>query len=171
MNIRAATWQDAPMISGIHAAAWRYSYRNLLPEDFLDHRLPESRWRTSFHALLESGQIEGLILEEQSTAVGCCLFGRGRDAAYGDWGEIISLYLLPDYMHRGYGREMLQIALRALKADGYDCIYLWSIRGNDRADKFYRKMGFQPTGETISYSMGGARLEDERYVFANLCEA
>ena len=33
------------------------------------------------------------MVYDDDKPVGCCIYGRGRDEDYGDWCEIVSLYL------------------------------------------------------------------------------
>lgn len=160
---REATAEDAGLISYIHATSWRGAYRGLIAEDYLN-RLPNDYWVPSVRAWLSSGQLYGLLILEDSKPVGACLYGRSRDEAYGDWGEIVSLYLLPEVLRQGLGGQLLEEALRQLREDGYDRFYLWVIDGNTAADAFYRKHGFQPTDERTRYQIGGAEVVDVRYV-------
>lgn len=162
-TFREATAADAGLISHIHATSWRKDYRALIAGDYLD-RLPDQYWVPSVQAWLSSGQVYGLLILEDGRPVGACLYGRGRDEAYADWGEIISLYILPDETRHGSGSQLLHEALRRLGADGYDRFYLWMIEGNVAADAFYRKHGFLPTDEHVCYQIGGEPVVDRRYV-------
>lgn len=163
---REATAEDAGLISYIHATSWRGAYRGLIAEDYLN-RLPNDYWVPSVRSWLSSGQLYGLILLEDGRPVGSCLYGRGRDEAYGDWGEIVSLYLLPEVIRQGLGGQLLEEALRLLQADGYTRFYLWAIDGNTAADAFYRKHGFQPTDDRVRFQIGGQDVVDVRYVKEN----
>ena len=117
----------------------------------------------SVRSWLGSGQLYGLIAMQDGRPVGCAIYGRGRDAQYDGWGEIVSLYLLPDCMRRGVGSALLDECLQLLREDGYDRCYLWAIEGNAIADSFYRKHGFIRTGERIPYRIGGQDVADVRY--------
>ncbi|MBR6569154.1 MAG: GNAT family N-acetyltransferase [Clostridia bacterium] len=163
LTFRDATADDAGLISHINATSWRKTYRDLIPEDYL-RRLPNDYWVPSVRSWLSSGQLYGLIVMDDGRPVGCAIYGRGRDDDYSDWGEIVSLYLLPDVMHRGIGTALLQETRRLLADDGYERCYLWAIEGNDMADHFYRKQGFRRTEDRIPYRIGGKDVADIRYV-------
>ena len=165
-TIREATAKDAGLISHIHATSWRKDYRNLIAGDYLD-RLPDSYWVPSVQAWLSSGQIYGLLILLDGKPVGACLYGRGRDESYADWGEIVSLYLLPEATRQGLGSQLLQEALRLLRQDGYERFYLWAINGNKAADAFYRKHGFHPTEDRVHFQIGGEEVVDIRYTLDN----
>lgn len=165
LTFRDATAEDAGLISHIYATSWRKAYRNVISEDYL-RRLPNDYWVPSVRSWLVSGQLYGLIALEDGRPVGCVIYGRGRDPAYEGWGEIVSLYLLPECMRRGVGGALLQEALRLLREDGYERCYLWAIDGNMIADGFYRKHGFTRTEERIPYRIGGQDVCDVRYILS-----
>ena len=162
-TIREATAADAGLISHIHATSWRKDYRSLIAGDYLD-RLPDNYWVPSVQAWLSGGQVGGLLILEDGKPVGACLYSRGRDEAYADWGEIISLYLLPEATRRGLGGQLLEEAMRLMREDGHGHFYLWAIEGNTAADAFYRKHGFRPTEEQVRYQIGGQDVVDVRYI-------
>lgn len=162
LTFRDASAEDAGLISHIYSTSWRKTYRGLIAEDYL-RRLPDDYWVPSLRSWLSSGQLYGLIALEDGRPVGCAIYGRGRDEGYEDWGEIVSLYILPECMRRGIGGMLLQETLRLLKEEGYPRCYLWAIDGNQMADGFYRKNGFNRTGERIPYRIGGEDVADVRY--------
>ena len=94
MHIREAVAQDAPLISQMIAGSWRGAYQDILDPTYLS-RLPEEYWLPSMRSWLESGRMYGYIAEEDGLPVGCVSYGRGRDEAHADWGEIGSLYGRP----------------------------------------------------------------------------
>ena len=162
LTFRDATAEDAGLISHIFSTSWRKTYRGIIPEDYL-RRLPDDYWVPSMRSWLGSGQLYGLIALEDKRPVGCVIYGRGRDADHADWGEIVSLYTLPECMRRGVGGALLNEALRLLREDGHERVYLWAIEGNAIADAFYRKHGFRCTQDRVPYRIGGADVADLRY--------
>ena len=162
-QFRDAVPGDAMLISRLFAASWRVAYRGIVPQHYLD-RLPDEYWLPSVRAWLMSGCFSAVLACEGDTAIGCVIFGRGRDEAYADWGEIVSLYLLPEHMRRGIGTALMQRALAAMRTDGYSRFYLWAIEGNSAADRFYHKLGFRLTEEAVDYKIGGGDVRDIRYV-------
>ncbi|MBQ7850562.1 MAG: GNAT family N-acetyltransferase [Clostridia bacterium] len=163
LTFRDAAAEDAGLISRINAASWRTCYRGLISDDYLS-RLPDEYWTPSVRAWLGSGQMSGTIALRDGVPVGAVLFGRGRDERYGSYGEVVSLYVLPDHTRSGVGSLLLTEALRSLKEDGYDRFYLWAIDGNAPADKFYRKHGFRRTEDRVPYRIGGQDVTDICYV-------
>lgn len=163
LSFRPAKAADAALISRIFARSWRGMYREVIDPDYLD-RLPEEYWVPSLRSWLESGQFSGQFICINDVPVGCVIYGRGRDAAYEGWGEIVSLYLLPDYTRMGLGGRLLNEALRLLRADGYKKVYLWAIDGSHAAKNFYARHGFRRTEEAVDYRIGAQPVRDVRYV-------
>lgn len=163
LTFREAHEQDARLISHIFATSWRASYRELIPADYL-RRLPDGYWVPSLRSWLSSGQLYGLIALLDEKPVGAAICGRGRDAGCEDCGEIVSLYLLPEAMHKGVGSALLHEAEKLLLLDGYTRAYLWAIEGNTPADRFYRKHGYALTEDRVAYRIGGQDVADLRYV-------
>ncbi len=162
-NLREATAEDAALISRIIACSWRGTYQELIDPVYLA-RLPEEYWLPSMRSWLGSGRMYGLLAELDGLPVGSVIYGRGRDEDHGDWGEIVSLYLLPEVIGRGIGSALLGAALSALREDGYPRVYLWAIRGNARAERFYQRHGFVLTDEQVRYKIGSSEVTDVRMI-------
>ena len=163
MDIREATTADAALISRIIATSWRSAYQWLIDPIYLS-RLPEEYWLPSMRTWLESGRMYGYIAEIDNQAVGCVIYGRGRDEDHADWGEIVSLYLLPVVEGQGVGHALLTAALDALHADGYNQVYLWCIEGNAHAEQFYQQHGFTRDDGCVRYKIGSGEVTDIRFV-------
>ncbi len=166
LSYQEATAKDAPLISHVFAASWRIAYRGIINDHYLD-RLPDEYWVPTLRAWLESGRLNGLLLLSEGQVAGCAVYGRGRDEDHGDWGEIVSFYMLPEKTRRGYGTALLTEVMRRLRAEGYTRFYLWAIDGNQAADSFYRRCGFHPTGDKVQYSIGSTQVQDVRYVLVD----
>ena len=163
MHIREATAEDAALISRIIARSWCGAYQELIDPVYLS-RLPEEYWLPSMRSWLASGRMYGFIAEQDERPAGCVICGRGRDEDHADWGEIVSLYILPEVMGQGVGSALLTEALTALREDGYDRVYLWAIEGNKRALRFYRKHGFMLTSDRVHYKIGSGDVADVRLI-------
>lgn len=78
-------------------------------------------------------------------------------------GEIISLYVLPEYWSTKQGYSLTKFAIDWLKNKGYKSCYLWVIKDNERAVNFYKKFGFESTGEFTSVILAGQAVIEEKY--------
>ena len=96
--------------------------------------------------------------------VGTSSFCLSRFPQFEDCGEIISLYLLPEYMGKGYGKELLKAATDELSAQGFQKIFLWVQEENNWARHFYERYGFLKAVDVIEEKIGGKNVREIRYV-------
>ena len=80
-------------------------------------------------------------------------------------GEVISIYLLPNYMGKGYGKTLMKSTISELKIQGYENIFLWVLEENSRARHFYEQFGFSPTDDFLDDNIGGKELREVRYIY------
>lgn len=79
---------------------------------------------------------------------------------------MISLYLLPEYMGKGYGKRLLETAVKELGKLGYAEVFLWVLEENKRARRFYERFGFSPAGGFMDTEIGGRTLREVRYILS-----
>lgn len=161
MEIRYLTsGDDLSEISGIYEKSWKHAYKDIIPQSFLDS-IPAGKWADR---IVESG-INSLVATENGSPVGTASFCRSRWQEYSDYGEVISIYFLPEYIGKGYGKYLLLKCVEELKKLGFSDILLWVLEGNHRARKFYERNGFVNSGECRGDVMGGKELRELLYVY------
>ena len=72
--------------------------------------------------------------------------------------------MLEDFWGKGYGRKMMEFALKTLKDMGYSEVLIWAFEGNHRARRFYEKSGFLLDGTTKTIGKYGKPLAAVRYM-------
>lgn len=144
---------DAAAISRILAASWREAYRGMVPQSFLDS-LSDDAWTERFQAWFEAKEVSALLLLEDGKPAGTASFLLS--------GEIRTLYILPEKWRRGYGSKLLKAVCDRLRPVRKDA-YVWVLRENERARRFYQDFGFSPNGEDIEFTVGGKVLTDLKY--------
>lgn len=75
-------------------------------------------------------------------------YGRNRARALTYDGEIYELYLRPQFMGLGLGRELFKAARKDLAAHGLDSMVIWALSDNEAATRFYRAMGGRPVARS-----------------------
>lgn len=156
MNIRNIQDSDDRMaISHIYEEGWKYAYRGIVPQEYLDS-IPAGRWASC----LDQEGVGSLVMEEDGKLIGTSSYSQSRWQQFSGFGEIISIYLLPEYIGKGYGRLLLAAAVGELKKLGYQEIFLWVLEENLRARKFYEKCGFIPAEHDMEHEIGGKRLRE-----------
>lgn len=151
---------DLLEISSIYEKSWRYAYENIVPQSFLDS-IPAGKWADR---VAENG-INSLVVTENACPVGTASFSRSRWEEYSDYGEIISIYFLPEFIGKGYGKCLLSKCVEELKKLGFDRILLWVLEENYRARAFYEKNGFVFSGKCRTDRIGGRELGELLYVY------
>ena len=135
---------DARSASRIYALSWKSAYRGLFSDQLLDS-IGEDDWTEKFQSNDTTGRFEVALLQYRGKDVGACAYGVSRD--YGqDWGEVTSIYLLPESWGKGFARPLMEHALKRLAEQGLGKVHLWVVEGNLRARAFYEKCGFTPSG-------------------------
>lgn len=111
MEIRYITKDDNPLeISKIYESSWKYAYKDIIPQNYLDS-IPTGRWADSINKI----SMNNLVLIEHGRMIGTASFCKSRWEKYSEYGEIVSIYFLPDYIGKGYGRLLLDKCIEELK--------------------------------------------------------
>ena len=161
MEIRYITPADDKMtISRIYEESWKYAYKGIIPQDYLES-LPEGRWVAN----LENSNGGTLVCVDNGRIVGTSSFCESRFNQFKGWVEIISIYILPDYMGRGFGKVFFDSVIVELKKMGYRNIFVWVLEENLRARKFYEKEGFVMTDVYLDDNIGGKDVREIRYIY------
>lgn len=161
MEIRELNESDDRLaVSGIYEASWKHVYRDILPRDYLE-RIPVGRWVSG----LDDDSRTHLVLLEEGRYIGAACCCASRFPEFAGWGEVVSLYLLPSHMGRGYGRPLLEAAVSALLSQGYRDVFLWVLEENRRARAFYERAGFRYSGTCRRDVIGGRAVRELAYCF------
>lgn len=166
MEIRKAAINDVKDISRIHALSWKSAYKGIIPQTYLDE-LKEDFWVPAFEAWINDNVITAQVILVSGSLVGCVAYGKARDKSLHNWGEVVSIYLLPEYFGRGYGSKLLESALSDLKHSGYQNIYLWVLKQNQRARHFYEKNKWRCNeDDECICEIAGKQLTEIRYIYS-----
>ena len=149
---------DLFAVSRVYEESWREAYRGLLPQEYLNS-IPLGKWVP----YLEQAGRESLLLLEGEKIVGTASCCASRTPELAGWGEIVSLYLLPEYWGNGWGKALLSAAVKQLESMGYRDLFLWVLEGNQRARAFYERMGFHPSGAYTEDEIGGVPVREIQY--------
>lgn len=161
VSIREATcYEDYAQMSKIHAEGWRKAYVDAIPNDFMEREITDDRWIPFFQGTFSTGVNHGLLVYDGDKPVCCACYGPARIEAgpqsgtvckfqskeYAGWGEIISFYTLPEQTGKGYGSLLMEEVLHRLKQDGFTKCFLYVLRENEGARRFYERYGFTWNG-------------------------
>lgn len=159
MEIRPLLPTDDRMaLSRIYEESWKFAYKGLLPQAYLDG-IAAGRWAA--HA--DRAGMHTLVAKEGKNLIGTASFCASRFPAFADSGEIVSIYFLPAYIGKGHGAPLLNAACAGLKALGFCDVFLWVLEENVRARQFYEKAGFVCSGQFLDDTIGGKALREVQY--------
>lgn len=147
-------------ISNVYEQSWKYAYQGIIPESYLNS-IPSGAWTDNID---EDGR-KNIVMTENDSMIGTSCICKSRWEKYGNYGEVISLYLLPEYMGKGYGKALFERTVKELNALGFGHILLWVLEENMRARKFYERYGFIFQGECRSDNIGGKKLREVMYEY------
>jgi ribosomal protein S18 acetylase RimI-like enzyme len=60
--------------------------------------------------------------------------------------EINKLYVLRNFYGKGVGQNLMVLAEKEIINKGYNQVWLWVLKSNQRANRFYQKQGFKQIG-------------------------
>ena len=144
MNIIIKRMETAEEIKGkafVHWKAWHEAYPDLVSHEYLDNLTYEKCESMAF-----SWRDNLIVAMDGNTVIGFVGYGdRGEESS--NAGEIFALYILSEYYGTGVGLKLMQAGLKELST--YPEVYLWVLKDNKRAIRFYEKCGFVLTGKSM----------------------
>jgi GNAT superfamily N-acetyltransferase len=168
MDYREATPEDARAIALLHAESWRRHYRGAYRDEFLDGDVAQDRldtWRERFSPPAHNQFV--VLAEEERRLVGfACAYGRED----GEWGTLLdNLHVVPEAQGRGTGARLVTRVAEWCRANYPECgLYLWVLEENDKAQRFYARMGARDCGAAQFVPPGGGQIDSRRYAWTSL---
>ena len=149
MNIAIKKMETDDEIKGRAFVAWhswRYAYRGIVNQDYLDGMKLEKVEEIAFK--FKDGVY---VAKDGEKVVGFVSYGEYRGEDLENAGEIYAIYLLEDYYGKGVGARLVETALENLK--DFHLVALWVFKENLRARKFYEKCGFSCDGKENTFEL------------------
>lgn len=160
IEIRNITDKDSMLdVSNIYEQSWKYTYCGIIPDTWLAS-IQAGQWA---NGLKQPGRLS-LILLDDGKMCGTASYCHARMESMKGYGEIISIYLLPEVMHKGYGYQLMQAVISELKNMGYSKAYLWVLEENENARQFYERFGFVRSDKTQADTYVGKELSELMYI-------
>jgi len=149
MEIRNARPADVPAIAQVHVASWRTTYRDVLPQSYLQDLSPRAREEMWHGAFSPESTAFLVVAEDVGKIVGFAAAGPVRkEDVEADWpydGELYAVYVLDTHLRRGLGRRLVAAAAEQLIAKGYSAMLTWVLEDN-AACRFYERLGGERLG-------------------------
>ncbi|WP_404334567.1 GNAT family N-acetyltransferase [Planococcus rifietoensis] len=167
MMIRRARVSDAQGIAKVHVDSWISTYRNIVPDAYLDGLKYEERERlwernlqhsTAFVAENETGEVIGFVDA-----------GKERSGDYPDiGGEVYSIYILKAYQGQGVGKLLIQAVSKELLDCDIQSMLVWVLKEN-QSSGFYEKLGGKVIDEKY-ITIAGKQIPELAYEWADISQ-
>ena len=161
-RVRLATGADAATIARLQLASWRSAYAGLLPAAYLAKFSDEERaddWRQ----LLSQGDHTVFVAESgegETVGFGCTRPDPSPEAPAPVF--IPSLHVLPRRRRQGIGQVVLAAISEHYRRQGAAGFYLWVLKDNLPARRFYEAMEGELCREE-RHDLGGAMADEVAY--------
>ena len=163
-DLRRATPEDAPAVANVHVRSWQVGYQGLMPAAALAELRAEDRAaRYTFHRTGPDDPATFVAVDTDESIRGFVTLGPCPDDEPSNVGQLWALYVDPDFWGRGVGKVLITLARSRLVDLGFDEAVLWVLRGNERAERFYRQDGWVSEDVIRSDVVWGVRVEEKRY--------
>lgn len=137
MKFKKPNISDIPVLNAISLASkrhWGY------PEEWIDHWM-EDLTLTEKDLCVQ----EVLVLQVELRIIGFC-----ATLDRGDYYEVIHLWVLPEFIGKGYGKLLLERALDNLDLPDKPI----KVTADPHAEFFYKRQGFKTFSKVESYPKG-----------------
>lgn len=154
MIIRNKKESDIESLAKVHYESWITTYKGIVPDSYLDSLSLESyiEKHHMFNAPCIVAEVDGKV-------VGFLMYSKDKDEDTSDkCGEIMVIYLLQEYQHKGIGTLLMNEAEKRMKSE-FDQLSLWVLEDNIPTVKFYEKMGFEKDGKYELEELGNVLRE------------
>ena len=139
-GVREARPGDIERVAEIKVRNWADTYGPLVPSGVLGPFLDKDKSAAQIRELMRSPQILLLVGPGTGVVQGFALTYMARPPE--PWLE--SLHVMREERGRGLGRQLMRETANRLLAAGYRSMSLGVIIGNDRAARFYERLGGVP---------------------------
>lgn len=109
-------------------------------------QFPDQVWKTRVNDA-SAGPDSTLYLAVDPTGAVVGMVAALRNTTEPSTAELISMWVAPSARRTGTGAELVGRIVDWASESGYQRVELWVTRGNDGAERLYRKLGFIETGD------------------------
>lgn len=135
---------DLEDVVKIHCEAWRYAYRGIIADDYIEQKNGSRKGK--WELILSEEQTKHYLLRKNRTAVGMISLDLPREKAAEGTYEVFGLYILPDFVRMGFGTAAMAFAEERAARLGFCTLSLWVLEPNRQARLFFEHLGFRPDG-------------------------
>ena len=139
--IRRREKKDCLDIAHVVTIAWNETYKKIVPDYFLEELKNNEKERAQkSYENFDENDNNVFVLEVDGKIVGFVNFGLSNDKQFEKCGEIFALYIIKKYKGNGFGRKLVEEAVKELKSLGCNKMIIACLKGNP-SNEFYKHIG------------------------------
>ena len=139
--IRKMKRDDSKAVAHVATISWNEAYKGIVSDKDLKELYDNEEERANkTYEYFDENNNHKLVLEVDSEVVGFVHYGKANDKEFDNCGEIIALYIIAKYKGFGFGRKLVDAAIKELKNDGFDKMIIACLKGNP-SNEFYKHIG------------------------------
>jgi ribosomal protein S18 acetylase RimI-like enzyme len=150
IHTRISRIEDVYNISHTLASSWKTAYRGIVHDDYLD-ALPDNHWVEYLTTGLKNDSVFSMVIESNQEIIGAAILSNTEKEHEVN---LISFYLLPDRIGKGFGHIFYSDIETELRNRGFQNCVIAVLENNSRAIRFYEAQSFIDTGKTIDAVLG-----------------
>lgn len=166
MKIRTATTQDAQGIGRVHVDSWRTTYKNIIPDSFLNSLSYEQREKLWERNIIREDNYVLVAENEFGEVVGFADASTRETNIELNSSDLTSIYLLEECQGKGIGKLLLKELFMYFKQKGYQLIFV-EVLAENKTRFFYEYYGAEYV-KTVQINIGGNVLEEFVYVWNDI---
>lgn len=99
------------------------------------------------------------VAESANIIIGVSIFGKSITEQYPNDGEVVSLYIKPEFIGHGVGHLLFERSQTSLKEQGHKYCIVCVFFANIKAIQFYRSHGFAEIIDNEKINIGRQELQ------------
>ncbi|MBU8915202.1 GNAT family N-acetyltransferase [Bacillus sp. FJAT-29953] len=160
MKIRKAVLADAKGIAKVHVDSWKTTYANIVPDEYLNNLIFESREQLWVDNIPNGGVY--VAENDEGEIVGFSSGGKERSGKYSGFdGELYAIYILKEYQGKGIGSALVKPIIDEIKALGIHSMLVLVLKDNS-SRLFYEALGGKKI-DKIEVEIAGRKLSELVY--------
>lgn len=151
IKIRKATPEDATILSELSILSFMPAHGHSSPKKDIDDYVSQNFSVANLTKELQETTSEFYLLLHNQKPIGYSKLMYDKtdeDVAIKNVTYLSRFYLLPEYYGKGFGKELFEHNIKICKSKKQQGIWLKVWVENEKAIKFYKKMGFINIGST-----------------------
>lgn len=163
---RKAQTSDALDIARVHVKSWKTTYKNIVPEAYLEKMNYDDR-KNMWKDIISNQTV--FVAEVNGKIVGFANGGEERTGEYSGYqGELYAIYILESFQQRGIGKQLLDLVAAHLSQMNITSMTV-SVLEDNISCTFYERLGAWHI-DTVEIEIAGKTLNELVYGWKDISQ-